>query len=209
MRCTRCDRPAVPQALGRTRDGRLAFGWCPACLAEEGCTPVESDWSPFGVARRKHRRRARAPRRPRPGDDRRRLVYFLVGGMAAWTLTLMVLGLASLLAPARGHVGPLSRGSGQGLIAAGLLMGATGLAIWAGTLDRWLALRSIQAASALVAFALLAYGILRHSPGRDPWVVGMAAVALSVSWAARRAGRSPGRGPGPSRPAPIRTEGHG
>jgi len=207
MRCTRCDRVAVPQAVGRSRDGSLVFGWCRACLAEGGCSLVESDWAPFGNARRKHRRRD--PRPLRPGADRRRLVYFIVGGMAAWTLTLMVLGLVSLGAPAQGRVGPLSRGFGQGLIAAGLLMGATGLAIWAVTLDRRLAPRSLQAASALVAFAILAYGIVRHSPRRDPWIVGMAAVALVVSWAARRAGRAAGTGAGTSRPSSITSGGRG
>ena len=206
MRCTRCDRVAVPQAVGRSRDGVLVFGWCLACLTEGDCTLVESDWSPFGVARRKHRRRE--PRPPRPGADRRRLVYLIVGGMAAWTLTLMVLGLVSLGAPTQGRVGPLSRGFGQGLIVAGLLMGGTGLAIWAVTLDRRLAPRSIQAAAALVAFTILAYGVLRHSRRRDPWIVGMAAVALAFSWAARRAGRVAGTGAGSGRPTSTKSRGH-
>ena len=37
----------------------------------------------------------------------------------------------------------------------------------------------------------------------------MAAIALAVSWAARRAGRAAGRTTGPGRPAPIGTEGRG
>ena len=108
MRCTRCDRVAVPQSVGRSPDGTLVFGWCLDCLAEGGCTLLESDWAPFGVARRKHRRRE--PRPARPGADRRRLVYFIVGALAAWTLTLMVLGLVSLAAPAQGTRRPAQPG---------------------------------------------------------------------------------------------------
>src|SRR3989442_1110962 len=40
MRCTRCDRPAVPQAVGRTPDGLVVFGWCVSCLEETGCLDV-------------------------------------------------------------------------------------------------------------------------------------------------------------------------
>ena len=41
MRCSRCDRPAVPQALGRDGDGRLVFGWCLDCLHAAGCSEIE------------------------------------------------------------------------------------------------------------------------------------------------------------------------
>ncbi len=40
MRCTRCDRIAVPQALGVTPDDQLVFGWCVPCLKEVGCTEI-------------------------------------------------------------------------------------------------------------------------------------------------------------------------
>ena len=189
MRCTRCDRIAVPQAIGRTADDLIVFGWCLDCLAEEGCTLIETDWAPFGLAPRRSRRRRARPA-AQPANPSRRLAYFLVGGMAAWTLTLMVLGLVSLCAPTGPEVGPLSRGFGQRLITAGLLAGATGLALWAATLDRGLATRALQAASALVALALVAYLVLRHNRRRDPWIAGMVAVALGVSSWARRAGRS-------------------
>ena len=50
MRCTRCDRIAIPQVVARTPENLLVFGWCLACLAEERCI-VEDEVAPgFGEA---------------------------------------------------------------------------------------------------------------------------------------------------------------
>ncbi len=199
MRCTRCGGLAIPQAVGRSRDGAVVFGWCLACLAEEDCTLVEETDISFGKLPRKARRRRpqARPRREavsRPESARRKVVYYVVGGMVAWTLTLMVLGLLSLSAPVVGAAGIGNRGVGQLLIVGGLLMGVTGLAVWAATLDRRYARRlgprAVGTSSAILAALTLAWGIVRHNPSRDPWIVATVAVALGVSWWARRAGRS-------------------
>jgi len=198
MRCTRCGRLAIPQAVGRARDGSVVFGWCLACLAEEDCTLVEETDISFGKVPRKGRRlrrpRSRRTGVVRPGAGRRKVVYYVVGGMVAWTLTLMVLGLVSLSAPVDGAAGLDNRGVGQLLIVGGLVMGVTGLAVWAATLDRSYARRlgprAVQSSSAILAALTLVWGIVRHDARRDPWVVGTVAVALGVSWCARRAGRS-------------------
>ncbi len=42
MRCTRCDRLAIPQAVGLSREGLVVFGWCLDCLEETGCTEIEA-----------------------------------------------------------------------------------------------------------------------------------------------------------------------
>ena len=193
MRCTRCDRPAIPQAVGRAPGGGVVFGWCRACLAETGCILVEETEISFGKTPRRKARRRRPDLASHPAEARRRLAYFVVGGMAAWTLTLTVLGLVSLCAPVDGGKGLGSRGTGQLLIVGGLMVGVTGLAIWAATLDRRFARqlgpKAVQTSSALLAFLTLAWGIARHDPRRDPWIVGTVAAALGISWLARRADR--------------------
>lgn len=52
MRCTRCDRPAVPQSVGYTPKGLLVFGWCLDCMHDHECVFVEV---------------GRLPKRPRRG----------------------------------------------------------------------------------------------------------------------------------------------
>jgi hypothetical protein len=42
MRCTRCDRPAVPQSVGYTPQGLLVFGWCLDCMHDHDCVFVEA-----------------------------------------------------------------------------------------------------------------------------------------------------------------------
>ena len=54
MRCTRCDGLTIPQATGRTPDGRFVFGWCVTCLKETGCLEIH-----LSEAARKHPSRVR------------------------------------------------------------------------------------------------------------------------------------------------------
>ena len=138
MRCTRCDRIAVPQAVGRLPDGRIAFGWCLACLIEADCQLVDGPHGRrtgrrFGARRPDFRSRAGPIPDPIPGFDpeasgRRRLVVGIAAALGAWAAILIGLGLARLSAP--GSPGPLGGGSAAILIIGGGLMALTGL--WLG-----------------------------------------------------------------------------
>src|SRR5436309_2167158 len=101
MRCARCDRLAVPQAVGRTTDGLVVFGWCLSCLDETGCQDVM-------VARRdrlaKSSRRPRLSRpatsrpvdlhpRPDPMEERRKFVAAVSVVLALWGVFLVLGGL--------------------------------------------------------------------------------------------------------------------
>jgi hypothetical protein len=186
VRCTRCDRIAVPQAVGLTRDGLVVFGWCLTCLAEQGCTLVEIPGDGPFAPRGSRRRRARRRRRRSPRAVSRRLALVLVAVvMAVWAALLMVVGAVlrtSALPPRRLAAPPLLAGGG--------VMAATSLALWLASLDRprraLVVLKMVQVAAAVVAFGVLIVAIARHDPRSNPLVVGIATVAFAVAWAARR-----------------------
>ncbi|HEX8200868.1 MAG TPA: hypothetical protein VF590_10290 [Isosphaeraceae bacterium] len=184
MRCTRCDRIAVPQAVGLTREGQVVFGWCLTCLAEQGCTLVEIPGAgPFARRGRRGRRvRRRARRVPRTRS--RRLALVLVAAvMAAWAAVLMVVG-AGLRVPS--------------LLAGGGVMAVTSLALGLASLDRGrgplIVLKVVQVAAAVVTFGVPALAIARYDPRRNPLVVGTCCAALAVAWAARRGEQTLRRG---------------
>src|SRR5262245_16458944 len=117
MRCARCDRIAVPQVLGRAEDGRLVFGWCPLCLVDEGCEPIDPTPVPLRTAPdrsvrrawRRLRRRLRSGRPLRAGLARRLTYLGLTSLLLLWAAVLSVVGGVWL--PARTRHG-LPNGSG-------------------------------------------------------------------------------------------------
>jgi len=211
VRCTRCDRIAIPQAVGRTPDDRLVFGWCPDCLADAGCR-IEFDLPMAGPLA--HPRPATAPRRPlrrrwrRLRDagrrlrrdlaaaDRRRLLLAVVGaGLTIWSLALAVAGGIMLaragLGPRAGMAAPLLAGAGLSALLALLtwtLAGPRrgGLVVW---------LRVGQVAAATVTFGALAWAIWTRDPRRYPVLILAALAGLGASgaarWTERRLRRSP------------------
>src|SRR3954452_2147187 len=103
MRCTRCDRIALPQVLGRKQDGHLVFGWCRACLVEEGCEVV--DEPPVDLRLRvrlsprlRWRRACRVAKRLRRVPSGQRQLGLVVTAclMAAWALVLTAVGTLRL-----------------------------------------------------------------------------------------------------------------
>lgn len=124
MRCTRCHAIAVPQALGRLPDGRLAFGLCVACLEAEGCRLIE-----VGPSRRRpaHRRRVHAARTI---DPRARGLRALAGLLAVWGLMLAVIGATS--SGSRPGAPPSPFGNGTPLL---LFVGATAMVATAIAMD--------------------------------------------------------------------------
>src|SRR4051812_21425693 len=94
MRCTRCDRPAVPQAVARTRDGLVVFGWCLDCLEAEGCVQIV-------IAPRARRRESIGPEKA-PSPIRPSLPEELRGRIRIQWTTGAVLGVLSLVLVAAG-----------------------------------------------------------------------------------------------------------
>ena len=100
MRCTRCDRPAVPQAIGVTPAGLFVFGWCVPCLDATG---LPADRGRRAVARVPTRlilessiswTSLRTRRRPDPLSDRRRLAGAVSLVLSLWGLLLFSVGLS-------------------------------------------------------------------------------------------------------------------
>ncbi len=188
MRCARCDRIISRETLARDGDGHLVFGWCAECLRREGCEPVEVEPASLTVhervsIRRKARRFIRTIRRPRPIATSRRLAAMGVSGlMAAWALVLAFVGGLKLTSPGDGMGPTLLIGSG--------LMAIVSLTFWIaliGRIDRRRTLlKIVQVAASIAAFGTLAWGIVHHDPRKDPLIVGVAAGALALSWAARK-----------------------
>jgi 4-amino-4-deoxy-L-arabinose transferase-like glycosyltransferase len=184
VRCTRCDRIVVPQAVGLTPAGLVVFGWCLTCLAEQGCTLVESPGDGPFAPRGSRKRRARWRRWRGPRARSRRLALVLIAAvMAIWSALLMVVGAVLLASPAPPRPFPA-----PALLAGGGMMAATSLALWLASLDlgrRTLALlKVVQVAAAVVSFGVLALGIARHDPQHNPLVVGVAAAAFATAWTA-------------------------
>jgi hypothetical protein len=214
MRCTRCDRWAVPQAVGRTPDGVLVFGWCLDCLGETGCIEVEVSVRLRGTVlpslRELERASSSTPDRDREGhrEGRARLVILVTAVLAAWGTLLLSVGVWLLVRPPEGPASPLGNGTPLLLLVGGAATTATALALGMAAFGRALfrsrrALRSIRWVAFLFAMAVLLVGVLDHVPRRDPYLVLAAASALAVAALARRLERR--RAPRPFSPSPETT----
>jgi hypothetical protein len=100
MRCTRCDDLAVPQAVGIAPDGRVVFGWCLQCLADQNCRLVEiAPGGPFDLSPSSRKPQETAPRvvhaPARRIDKSRLIVAVLAFLLMCWGLTLIAAGLLS------------------------------------------------------------------------------------------------------------------
>jgi hypothetical protein len=192
MRCARCDQIVFAEVLARTPDGRLVFGWCPACRDAEECVLVETTAVPLSVTgrepivrrgRRWIRRARRLIGRPRsPATSRRLAAMGVAGLMTAWALILAFVGGFKLIASGDGKAPMLLAGSG--------VMAVVSLVVWVTVIGRTagsaVVLKVVQVAAAIVAFGTLAWGILHHEPKKAPVIVVISAAALAVSWLARR-----------------------
>jgi hypothetical protein len=205
MRCARCDRLAVPQAVGLSPKGLVVFGWCVQCLEETGCqrivvasrarprsTRVELERAePRVVLRRPRSLESPKPRRPvTPLGDRRRLVGAVSLVLALWGMALLAVGLVYRFVQEPRVPSPLGNGTPALLIGGGGTTAVVGLTLWLLTLGTDLVksrptLRLIQVLGVLVAVVILFAGVVAHSPRRDPVVVAVASVSLAVSVVAR------------------------
>jgi uncharacterized membrane protein YidH (DUF202 family) len=220
MRCTRCDKLAVPQAVGLTDEGLVVFGWCVGCLEETGCheirvarsarhasttltlDPILASWprsSPHRVASDD----PRASPWNRAVDPRRTAIRIVAIGLGFWGLALFLTGgwLAIRSGFSRGDA--LGRGSPLLMMFGGGMTTAVAAALAAlvraprsskSLPTPWLKLA--QVCAFVVALAILILGIARHDPRRDLVIVGLTALALTVSitarwWELRLKGLSP------------------
>lgn len=194
MRCARCDRIVIHQVLGRQSDGGLVFGWCEECLVETGCERIDPPTSHY----LSHMIPVSRVRIRRHGGSRgvwKSLALAWLGGaglLAAWGLILAYVGGWKLSSPIP-RMG--QAGNPLGSSSAAMLIGSAVLALlsligWSLVLgkggNRRFLFRSIQLGSALTAFATLAWGILRHDPHRDPVIVAVVALCLTVSFTVRQ-----------------------
>lgn len=202
MRCTRCNRPAVPQAVGVTPAGVFVFGWCVVCLEESGCQQIAIARPARHPSTRLALERsipwaARPAGPPDPLGNRRRVAVSVALGLTVWGLVLLAAGLVfwalglarATQLPSNGVPG-MNVGGPVLLIGGGGSTAAVGFLLWA--LNARLnprqsarALRVTQALSFLSALAILLAGIVYRAPRRDGLVVGVASAALVVSAAAR------------------------
>jgi hypothetical protein len=202
MRCARCDRPVVPQAVGRTPDGNLVFGWCLPCLEETACREI--DVAQPGrrlqtkldlrgrrrtaprAASRAHRPRTHPPVRPRLLEARSRAILAVAGLLGAWGVVLLAAGLtlARLRDPdqprAPGNVPPAL------LVAGGASAALIGFTLWASLIGRpWLRsslLGKLGAlAAVLVVVALSARVVTRRGPRLPLAFAVTAAIAVSLA----------------------------
>lgn len=208
MRCTRCDGLAVPQAVGIDPQGKVIFGWCLQCLADRGCTLVEtspiggpSSISPVG---RSHA--SDAPKVNLPGGAGARALEFEQAGwvvgivaslMMSWGLILVAAGLCG--APTPDPDGsPLGNGTPALLTGGGAATALAGLGLmvlasrrgWSpGTflpgLVSWL--------SFLLGLGILAHAIVVHHPRRQVGLVVGVALCQGISVLMRVIQRAEGR----------------
>ena len=195
MRCTRCDRLAIPQAMGQTPNGLVVFGWCLSCLRETGCTDIVVAWTASGAARPRWTRGRRKRASNRAAEvilARRSLLLGLVGVvLVSWGGVLAVAALVSLRRRPLGPVNPFGNGTpafflGGGSLAAliglGILLALHGPAI----LRSRTFLQAIPWVASAGAIGLLVWGIVDGDPRHVPVFAVLAIATLGLSWIARR-----------------------
>ncbi|HMB07499.1 MAG TPA: hypothetical protein VKP69_27685 [Isosphaeraceae bacterium] len=150
MRCTRCDRWAVPQAVARTPDDIVVFGWCLDCLRETGCTEVEVADRVRGTRLPALPEMGRAPRHEpdRSGERRTRIVALVTALLAAWGMVLLSAGGRLLRRPPEGPASPFGNGTPVLLLVGGGTTTATALVLGMTAFGRVL-LRSLTAPRAV------------------------------------------------------------
>jgi hypothetical protein len=109
----------------------------------------------------------------------------LAGLLAGWGLMLGVLGLSSPFGHPGAPPGPFGGGSPGLMLAGAVVTGAVALWIWTAAMApsrrRRGALRALRHGTAVVALLAIVAGIVRHDPRRDPAVVAVASLALTLS----------------------------
>lgn len=147
MRCTRCDRPAVPQSVGYTPQGLLVFGWCLECMHDHECTFVEATL--FGEAAKRRRKWKKWGRRgarggfsipgwvrsgaldPQLASTRLRFLQRIALAIEACAGFFLGMGLILMAHPmGTPGVGPFPTGRPPLLVGGGIALAIMGALIW-------------------------------------------------------------------------------
>ncbi len=210
MRCTRCNRPAIPQAVGTSAEGELIYGWCVPCLEQVVCLEIEIARPVRGrgfrldlrdsPSRRRRRRRLARKLRTRLRRSRNAIVedrIQIIGAigllLAFWGVSLALVGLSLLWrrAPdAATAASPLGNGTPALMLGGGGSTIIVGLFLWGLTSGRrWLqareTLRVVQGVGMLATVGALIAGATMHSPRRDAVVLSLIAMAVVITLGAR------------------------
>ncbi len=217
MRCSRCDRPAIPQAVGTSSGGVVVFGWCLSCLEETDCDDIMVSERANTIHKPLMRLDLNAGRyRPKirvvsaseavkqMTQSRLKIVGAIALVLAFWGLVVGSMGLSML---ARTPVlpdappSPMGNGTPALLIGGGCTTMLVGLSLWAWTAGRgWFVstqrLKRTRLGALAAACVILAAGVIQHSSKRDPFIILAASIALGVSVGAywlesRTSARSP------------------
>jgi hypothetical protein len=193
MRCSRCDRPAIPQAVGHTPEGLIVFGWCLHCLEETGCTEIE-----VAETRLNNPESSSSPDRlERSGEaerlllQRRRGAALVAGLMGIWSVVLLTAGGWFGLRRTAGPASPFGNGMPIFFLGGGAAVGIVSLgmtfALYGEPFRRFSRIpRWVGTWSFVLALAALGTGIAVHDPRLDPVFVLVAGLCLLVSMIAIR-----------------------
>lgn len=190
MRCTRCDRIAMPQVLAHTPEGNLVFGWCPECLASENCAVVQDEPATLSVTQTKSiarefrkfvRARKRSLRRPRTIVATRRLAALGIASlMASWAIILAFVGGWKLFGAGDGSGLMLLTGSG--------MMALVSLLVWVGVIGKMdgtsVLLKVVQVATAVIAIGTIVMSAYRGLDKEAAVLVAIAVALMGISWLA-------------------------
>lgn len=203
MRCARCDRLAIPQAVGHSPEGLVVFGWCLHCLEEAGCTDIEVVKRPrvrHSLIRPVLTLEPTGLRVAANRWSRRKAILGVAAILGGWSLVLLAIGSWSIQRPPPPNPSPLGNGTPMLFLTGGAATAVTALVLLGLSQGRALlasrrACGWVQSGSFLLALAILVVGILFHDPRRDPFVVAAAGLALTLSiganWQQRRLSEPP------------------
>jgi hypothetical protein len=128
-------------------------------------------------------------------DSRRLAMSGMCGLALAWALILAFVGGWKIPGSVADGASPLGNGTTPLLVGGAGMMALMSLGFWFALigprLRRGVALRLVHVAATLTVLVTLGWGIFRHDPRRDPFLVAVVVLALALSWAARRAEARP------------------